>query len=198
MYALAINGSPRTKGNTRILLDTVVEQLDGAGWETEVYQLGGKAIHGCTACQGCFENQDKRCVITSDCMNEVLEKMIRADAIIIGSPTYFADVTTEVKALIDRAGFVAIANDRLFKGKIGVAVAAVRRAGAVRVFDSINHLYQINGMVVPGSLYWNLGIGLEKGEVEDDEEGLENMINLGKTIALLGKAIAPLRNEWPS
>lgn len=197
MYALAINGSPHAKGNTRILLDAVMRELDGAGWETEVYHLGGRVIRGCTACQGCFKNRDKRCVITNDCLNEVLEKMIHADAIVIGSPTYFADVTTEVKALIDRAGFVAIANDRMFRGKIGAAVAAVRRAGAVRVFDSINHLFQINRMVVPGSDYWNLGFGLEPGEVADDGEGLDNMANLGKTIALLGKALAPVRHEWP-
>ncbi len=197
MYALAINGSPKARGNTSLLLEGVLQPIREAGWETELYQLGGKPIRGCTACGQCFELCNRQCVIKNDCVNEIVEKMLRADAIVIGSPTYFADVTAEVKALIDRAGFVGIANDRMFKGKIGAAVAVARRAGAVGVFDSINHLFFISGMVVPGSTYWNLGVGLEPGEVEDDTEAFDNMANLGKTIALLGKAIAPIRHEWP-
>ncbi len=197
MYALAINGSPRKDGNTHLLLGKVLEPLDNAGWETEIYQLGGKLVHGCTACWKCWDMKNKQCVISNDCINEIIGKMVKADAIIIGTPTYFANPTAEVKALLDRSGFVAGANNDMFKGKIGVAVAAVRRGGAVNAVEAIMRMYLIRGMVIPGSTYWNMGYGLEKGECANDEEGLENMKNLGETVALLGKALAPYKAEWP-
>jgi len=109
--------------------------------------------------------------------------------VILGSPTYFANVSTEMKALIDRAGLVAIANDRMFSRKVGAAVVAVRRAGAVHVFNSINHFFFINCMTVPGSVYWNLGIGLQPGEVEGDEEGIGTMKTLGENMVWLLKKL---------
>ncbi|WP_298038705.1 flavodoxin family protein [uncultured Desulfuromonas sp.] len=197
MYALAINGSPRKGGNTDNMLQTVLEPLKEAGWETEQCQLGGKQVRGCTACMKCWENRDLKCVLKNDPFNEVFEKMVRADAIIIGTPTYFTDVTAEIKALIDRAGFVALANDGLFGGKIGAAVVAVRRGGGIQAFDTINHLFQISRMIVPGSTYWNLGFGLHKEEVLEDAEGMANMKNLGQNIAWLGKAIKPHMDSFP-
>lgn len=198
MYVLAINGSPRKKGNTELLLHTVLEPLAAAGWETEYLQVGGRPIKGCMACGGCMKNRDQRCVNADDVFNELMEKMIRADALVLGSPTYFADVTAEMKALIDRSGFVAMANDRLFAGKIGAAVVAVRRGGATHVFDTINHLFFISQMIVPGSIYWNMGYGLDKGEAANDAEGLANMKQLGAAIAWLGKAIAPHKAGYPA
>lgn len=197
MYVLAINGSPRKGGNTEVMLKKALEPLKNAGWETELYQLGGKKIRGCMACMKCWENKNSQCVVDNDKLNEVYEKMVRADAIIIGSPTYFADVSTEVKALIDRAGMVALANDRQFDGKIGGAAVAVRRGGATHVFDTINHLYQINGMIIPGSTYWNMGYGLNKEEVANDDEGMANMEHLGRSIDWLGKAIKPHMDSFP-
>lgn len=197
MYALAINGSPRKNGNTEHMLQGALEPLRVAGWETELYQLGGKKIRGCMACMKCWQNRDRKCVVDNDCLNEILEKMVRADAILIGSPTYFADVSTETKALIDRAGFVALANDGLLAGKIGAAVVAVRRGGAIRVFDTINHLFQISRMLVPGSTYWNFGFGLEKGDVLSDAEAMGNMNNLGEMIDWLGKATKPHLDSFP-
>lgn len=197
MYALAVNGSPRKKGNTEILLRAVLAPLAEAGWETELEQIGGKLIRGCLACGKCFETQDRQCSNKDDAFNAVMAKMIRADAIILGSPTYFTDVSAEIKALIDRSGFVAMANGRLFAGKIGAAVVAVRRGGATHVFDSINHLFFISQMLVPGSTYWNMGYGLNKGEVEGDGEGLANMAHLGRAIAWLGKAVAPHLADYP-
>ena len=190
MKVVAFNGSPRAKGNTSMLLAAVLVELDKAGIETELVQLGGKEIHGCTACGKCFENKNKRCVIDDDVLNEYVAKMDEADGIIIGSPTYFANVTTEVKALIDRAGFVAIANDRMFRRKVGAAVIAVRRAGSVNVFDAINKLFFINEMIVPGSVYWNMGIGLNPGEVSGDGEGMNTMAALGENMAWLLKKLA--------
>ena len=197
MYAVAINGSPRKGGNTEILLKNVLQPLEQAGWQTELVQVGGKNIRGCLACGKCREKQNMQCVVDNDIFNETMAKMVKADAIILGSPTYFADVTAELKALLDRSGYVALSNNRAFRGKIGSAVVAMRRAGAVHVFDTINHMFQINQMIIPGSSYWNLGIGRDKGEVEGDAEGLRNMKNLGETIAWLGAAIEPHKATFP-
>jgi multimeric flavodoxin WrbA len=197
MYALAVNGSPRKHGNTEILLNAVLSPLADAGWDTELFQIGGKTIKGCAACGKCAESKDGRCINTADVFNTVMEKMIRADAIILGSPTYFADVTAEMKALIDRSGFTAMAGGRLFAGKIGAAVVAVRRGAAVHVFDTMNHLFFISQMLVPGSTYWNMGYGLNKGDVLQDAEALANMEHLGKAVDWLGKAIAPHKAAYP-
>jgi multimeric flavodoxin WrbA len=197
MHVLAINGSPRPQGNTELLLRAVLDPLAGAGWETEFFQLGGRPIKGCLACGKCRQNRDRKCSNTSDIFNTLMERMIGADAIVLGSPTYFADVTAEMKALIDRSGFVAMANGRLFAGKIGAAVVAVRRGGATHVFDTINHMLFLSQMLVPGSTYWNMGYGLEKGEVESDAEGLANMRHLGRVIDWLGRAVAARGEEYP-
>ncbi len=188
MKVVAFNGSARKDGNTALLVRRVFEELESAGIETELVQLAGERIRGCVACYQCFERKDQRCALKDDVVNDCLEKMIAADGIILASPTYFADLTSELKALIDRAGFVARANDHLFRHKVGAAVVAVRRVGAIHAFDSINHLFLISQMIVPGSLYWNIGFGREKGEVEQDEEGLRTMEILGQNMAwLLGK-----------
>ena len=197
MKAIAINGSPRKDGNTSILLNKVLTPLKEAGWETELIQLGGNPVRGCMACGKCFETKDMTCVIKNDCINEIIQKMIEADAILIGSPTYFANVSTEVKALIDRAGYVTLANGKPLKGKIGAPVIAVRRAGALPAFDAINHLFHLSQMLMTGSSYWNLGIGRVPGEVEGDEEGLNNMENLAKTIDWLAKATKPFLDSYP-
>ncbi len=198
MYALAINGSPRKNGNTEMLLNAALEPLAAAGWQTELIQVGGKPVRGCIACRKCWEKKNMQCIAHDDLFNEVFSKMAAADALLLGSPTYFTDVSSEMKAILDRSGYVALANDRVFRGKIGAAVAAVRRAGAVHVFDTINHMFLMNQMIVPGSTYWNLGVGRDKGDVAGDAEGLNNMKNLGETIAWLGAAIAPHKKDFPA
>ena len=191
MKVVAINGSPRKNGNTAMLIDTVLAELKKEGIETEQIQLGGKKIHGCRACMKCFENQNRLCSIDNDTLNAIVNKMLEADGIIIGSPTYFANVSTEVKALIDRAGLVAIANGHMLKRKVGAAVVAVRRAGATDAFDAINKFFLINQMIVPGSVYWNLGLGQGEEDVKNDEEGLNTMRILGGNMAwLLRKIVA--------
>jgi multimeric flavodoxin WrbA len=187
MKVVAFNGSARKDGNTAILIREVFSELDAEGIETEMVQLAGKTIRGCIACGKCYKNQDKRCAVDNDCANECIGKMIEADGIILASPTYFADVTTETKALIDRAGYVARANSDMLKRKIGAAVVAVRRTGAIHTLDSIHHFFLISQMIVPGSSYWNLGIGRAKGDVQQDEEGLQTMRTLGRNIAWLLK-----------
>jgi multimeric flavodoxin WrbA len=197
MYALAVNGSPRKDGNTYNLLKEVLAPIAQAGWETEMVQVGGKEIRGCLACYKCFENGNKRCAVDTDMFNQVMEKMVRADALILGSPTYFTDVSAELKAVIDRSGLVSQANGVLFRGKIGAAVAAVRRAGATHVFDTINHMFLMSQMIVPGSIYWNLGIGLDKGDVLNDDEGMRNMSHLGAVIAWLGRVVNAHIDAYP-
>lgn len=198
MKVLAVNGSPRKGGNTETLLAKVLEPLAAAGWETELVQVGKTDIRGCIACFKCFENQDKHCAVKKDVFNAIMDKMLAADAIVLGSPTYFTDVSAEMKALLDRSGLVAVANGGLFRGKIGAAVVAVRRGGATHVFDTINHMFLMSGMIVPGSSYWNMGYGLNKGEVLGDQEALNNMRFLGETIAWLGKATVPALAAFPT
>ncbi len=197
MYALAINGSPRKEGNTGLLLKEVLSELKGAGWETELEKVGGTAIRGCIACEKCFENKDNECSVKKDKFNTIFSKMLKADAMILGSPTYFAAVSADLKALLERAGYVAYANDHAFSGKIGAAVVAVRRGGATHAYDTINHMFQMSRMIIPCSTYWNMGFGLGKGEVLKDEEGLANMRHLGKSIDWLGKAIIPHKSTYP-
>ncbi len=167
----------------------MLSELEKEGIETELVQLAGTQIQGCIACSKCKENQDQRCAVTSDSMNDYLAKMREADGIILGSPTYFADLTSGLKALIERAGFVARANDDMFRRKVGAAVVAVRRAGAIHTFDSINHFFLIGQMIVPGSSYWNIGIGYAIGEAQDDAEGMATMTGLGKNMAWLLKKL---------
>jgi len=198
MKVIAINGSPRPGGNTEILLKKVLEPLKAAGWSTEYLRIGGRPVRGCTACFKCFERKDKRCAVKKDAMNDYLEKIFAAHAVILGSPTYFTDVSTEMKALLDRTGMVALANGGALKGKIGAAVVAVRRGGATHVFDTINHMFLMSSMVVPGSIYWNMGMGLGKAEVLSDEEAMRNMGHLGQCIAWLGKAIAAAPDAFPT
>ncbi len=190
MKVVAFNGSARKDGNTALLVGHVFRELEAEGIETELVQLAGKRIRGCAACYKCFENKDKRCAVKDDFLNECLAKMPEADGIILASPTYFADVSAEMKALIDRAGLVSMANDRMLARKVGAAVVAVRRAGSIHAFDSMNHFFLIQQMIVPGSIYWNVGIGRNIGEVEADEEGVRTMKVLGRNMAWLLKKLA--------
>ena len=198
MKAVAINGSPHKEGNTAILLNEVLKPLQAEGWETSLVQVGAGKVKGCIACYKCFENKDKLCAVNNDELNACLEKIQEADAVILGSPTYFTDVTAELKGLIDRVGLVSYANGGLLYGKIGAAVVAVRRGGGTHAFDSINHLFLMSGMIVPGSSYWNLGYGLNPGEVLNDAEALRNMGHLGQAVALVGKAMKPFAGQYPA
>ncbi len=190
MKVVAFNGSPRPEGNTASLIRMVFAELEREGIETELVQLGGQAVRGCTACYQCSQRRDKRCVLGDDIINDCIAKIDAADGVLLGSPTYFANMSTETKALVDRAGLVAKVNGDLFQRKVGAAVVAVRRAGSVHTFDSINHFFTINQMIIPGSIYWNLGVGREQGEVKEDNEGCRTMRTLGQNMAWLLKKLA--------
>jgi multimeric flavodoxin WrbA len=189
MKVIAFNGSSRKDGNTAILIQEVFKELKKEGIDTELIQLGGQPISGCIACYKCFTNKDKRCAVIKDKVNDYIAKMLDADAIILASPTYFADCTASIKALIERAGMTSRANGDMFKRKIGAAVVSVRRAGAIHAFNSLNHFFTIAQMIIVGSSYWNIGIGREVGEVERDSEGMATMATLGANIAWLLKKL---------
>lgn len=189
MKVCAFNGSPRAKGNTFLLLSIVLNELEKEGIDTEILQVGGKPIQGCMACFKCFQEKNSRCAVDSDTFNEHFAKMVEADGILLGTPTYFSDVSSWMKALIERAGFVSRANGGLLRRKAAAGVAAVRRAGAIHALNSINHFFLIGEMVVPGSTYWNLAIGREQGEVANDEEGVQTMKTLGRNMAWLLKKL---------
>ena len=190
MKVVAFNGSPRKGGNTEFLLKTVLNEIEKEGIETELIQVGGQVMRGCTACGWCRKSGEKRCVIDNDPLNGYLEKMREADAILLGSPTYFADLTPEMKALIDRAGYVMRPNSEL-RRKLGAAVVAARRGGAIHTFDSMNHFFLINEMLIVGSSYWNDGYGGPVGAVEEnDTEGTDVARTLGRNMAW---ALARLR-----
>jgi multimeric flavodoxin WrbA len=189
MKVIAFNASARKQGNTAILLNLVLDEMKSEGIETEMYELAGKPLKGCIACYQCFKNKDQRCAVKDDIINECIEKMIEADGILLGSPTYFADVTAGMRALIERSGLVARANGDLFKRKVGAGVVAVRRAGAIHAFSSLNHFFLIEQMIVPGSSYWNIGFGREIGEVRNDNEGIQTMKTLGQNMAWLLKKL---------
>ena len=189
MKVVAFNGSARKDSNTAILIKHVFGELEKEGIETEMIQLAPKPLRGCLACYKCWINADKRCVQTKDNLNAYIEKMLDADGIILGSPVYFASVTAEMKALIDRVGMVCKANGSLLRRKVGVAVIAARRGGQIHAFDTINHFFFIGEMIVPGSSYWNFAFGLEKGDVDNDVEGIDTIQVLGQNMAWLLKKL---------
>ena len=190
MKVTAFNGSPRPEGNTFLLIRRVFAELEKEGIETETVQVGGQPVRGCIACYRCFANKDGRCAVDEDRVNEWIERMRDSEGILLASPTYFTDVTSEMKALIDRAGLVTRANGHFLRRKVGAGVVAVRRVGAIHVFDTLNHFFLINQMVVPGSSYWNIGIGRNPGDVDNDPEGVQTMEDLGRNMAWLLRRLA--------
>ncbi|NPV93075.1 MAG: flavodoxin family protein [Firmicutes bacterium] len=189
MKVVAFNGSPRPEGNTFLALNLVLDELKKEGIETELVQIGNRKLFNCLACYKCGENKDKQCARKDDDMNQFIAKMIEADGILIGSPVHFSNVSSNVKALIDRCGLVARYNDEMLKHKVGAAVVAVRRAGATFTFAAINMFFTYHQMIIPGSSYWNLGLGREPGQVLNDEEGVKTFQNLGQNMAWLLKKL---------
>ena len=189
MKVVAFNGSARKEGNTSILSNIVLDELKNEGIETENIPLAEQAVQGCIACFQCFDNKDKKCAVDTDIVNDCIEKMLEADGIVLGSPTYFADVSASIKALIERSGMVARANGDMFRRKVGAGVIAVRRAGSIHAFSSINYFFLIGQMIIPGSSYWNMAIGRDPGEVRDDSEGVQTMKTLGQNMAWLLKKL---------
>ncbi len=188
---LAVNGSPREKGNTCLMLQRVCEQLSAAGMEIDWAYLHGAGMAPCAACMICSEIKDGRCHGEDDAANELIDRTRKADVILLGSPVYFGSVTGHIKAYMDRVGFVSKTGDNFLRRKIGAAVVPARRAGQLFTFAELNMWFLINGMIVPGSSYWNVGVGREEGEILKDGEALATLDELGKNIVWLAKRVGP-------
>ena len=185
MKALGIVGSPRKGGNSEILTAHCLQAITEEGLETELVSLAGKEIKGCNACNYCFEHDG--CSIEDD-LQPIYDKMVVADAIIVASPVYFGSATALVKGLLERAGFMSFRN-KPFTGKVGGPLVVARRAGKNFTFMELMHWFHIMQIINPGSTYWNVAVGREKGEVEGDEEGLRTAWNFGKNVAGLVKKL---------
>jgi multimeric flavodoxin WrbA len=185
MKYFAVNGSPRSNGNTATLLKLLTDQLETRGFEGNTVGCAGKSIRGCTACMKCFETKNSKCVIDSDPVNQWIKEMEASDVVILATPTYFANVSPELKALMDRTGLVTRASGMTLKRKIGVPLVSARRAGAVPAFDAINHFLHIEGMILPGCSYWNLAYAGKEVVELDDKEGQDTLVNLADNIEWL-------------
>lgn len=190
MKVVAFNGSPRANGNTAYALNVVGEELKKEGIEFEVIHVGNKTIRGCIACMGCVKNQNERCVIANDEVNDWIQKMKEADGILLGSPVYYAGIPGTMKSFLDRAFFVTSVNQSMLRHKVGATVAVVRRSGGVATFDALNHYIMYSEMIVPTSNYWNVTHGRDAGEAVKDEEGNQILRILGKNMAWLLKVLA--------
>ncbi|MDD1767869.1 MAG: flavodoxin family protein [Methanomassiliicoccales archaeon] len=190
MKVVAFNGSPRKNGNTSIALQMVLDELGKENIETELVQFGSEGIEDCTACLACVKNKDMKCIIESDNVNVYIEKMIEADGVILGSPVYFGNVTGQMKAFIDRVGYVSRVNGDPFKRKVGAAVTVNRRAGALAAFADINYFFLIGQWIVVGSNYWNVGAGHKPGDILNDQEAINVLKKLAENMAWLLKKLS--------
>lgn len=183
MKVLAINSSARKDGNTAILINTVFEELNKKEIETEMIQLSGKTIEPCKACWAC--GGQKNCVHKNDLFQEIFKKMTQADGIILGSPVYTANISANMQAFLERASVVTDMNRdaNLFKHKVGAAVTAARRGGALNALDAMNHFFMLQNMFIAGSSYWPMAYGRLPGDVLTDEEGLSTIKVLGQNMA---------------
>lgn len=177
MKALAINGSPNEHGCTYTALREIEQTLWDRGIETELLYLGKKPMAGCIACMSC--RKTKRCVF-KDQVNSVLDRLDEFDAIIVGSPVYFAGPTGQVCSFLDRLFFCG---ETRMAGKLAAAVVSCRRGGASAAFDRLNKYFTIANMQVVGSQYWNQVHGYTPDDVRRDEEGLQTMRTLGQNMA---------------
>jgi multimeric flavodoxin WrbA len=189
MKVVAINGSIHKNGNTAIMLNKILECVSLQNIETKLLQVGGTNIHGCRACRQCGITKNQKCFFDDDIFNKVFEEVKDSDAVILGTPSYFSDMTPEIKAFIDRAGFVSLQNGHLLKHKIGAGIIAQRRGGGSSIQATLHHMFLMNEMIIPGSIYWNFGFGMSEGEVLKDEEAMNNMKNLAENIVWLLKKI---------
>ncbi|WP_010236941.1 flavodoxin family protein [Clostridium arbusti] len=189
MKVVAFNGSPAKAGNTYHGIKIVIDELEREGIETEIIHVGNKPIRGCIACKNCTKNKNGKCVITTDPVNEWIEKMKEADGIILGSPVHYSAIAGSMKSFLDRSFRVAEANDSMLRHKVGVSVVAVRRAGGIPTFDQLNNYINHSEMLMATSNYWNVINGTTPGEAMKDEEGVQIMRILGKNMAWLMKLV---------
>jgi len=186
MEVIGIVGSPRKNGNTEILTAHTLQAIAEEGLDTELIRLAGLDIKPCNACEVCYK--EERCSIEDD-LFPVYLRMKKADGIILASPVYYGSATALIKALMERAGFVCRHNGEPFRGKVGGPLVVARRAGHNFTHAELALWFHIQGIIVPGSSYWNVAFGRNKGDVSSDEEGLTTAWNFGKNMASVLKKI---------
>ena len=189
MHILGIIGSPRVRGNTERLVSEALKAAEDDGAETELLRLADKEVKPCDYCRTCRKTGE--CRIKDD-FKPIFDKMTEADGIVLASPVYFGSATPQIKAVIDRAGYLSIAKGRVFENKVGGAMVVARRAGQNFTLAQLLFFFLHQGMIVPGSTYWNIAFGREKGEVAKDEEGLRTARNFGKKMVWLIRRIKGL------
>lgn len=197
MKVIAINGSPKSKGNTYHALRLVADELEKEKIEVKFLHIGNDAIRGCNACGSCLKTKDNKCILKGDEVNDYIQQMKEADGILLGSPVYYADLAGTMKCFLDRVFYVAGANNGLFRHKVGASVVAVRRTGGIPAYNSLNNFLHYSEMFVPSSNYWNVLHGAKPGDVLEDEEGMQIARMLGKNMAWLMKAVQQLKITDP-
>jgi len=183
---LGVVGSPRAGGNTERFVAEALDASREEGAETEILGLADKEVKPCDACLSCRKTGE--CRIKDD-FKSIFDKMLGADGIILASPVYFGSATPQIKSLIDRAGYLSAARGRVFEKKVGGAMVVARRAGHNFTLAQLLFFFLHQGMIIPGSTYWNVAFGREKGELSKDEEGLQTARNFGKKMIWLIKKI---------
>ena len=186
MKVIGIVGSPRKNGNTEILTAHALKAIAEEGLDTELVGLAGLDIKPCNACMAC--KKEEQCSIEDD-LFPIYLKMKEADGIILASPVYYGSATALIKALMERAGYISRQNGEPLSGKVGGPLVVARRAGHNFTLAQLTFWFQVLGLVVPGSTYWNIAFGKEKGDVTSDEEGMETAWNFGKNIAWVVKKL---------
>jgi multimeric flavodoxin WrbA len=198
MHAIAISGSPRKNGNTETLLNRCLDGLSKKGITTEFITLRDKTMKGCRGCGICIKTHDKTCHQKDDDFHPIFESMVKADIIIVGSPVYFGSATPEMMALLDRAGYVSRTNGHLFSRKLGGPFAVARRAGHNFTYAQLLMWFMINDFVVPGSIYWNVGLAREPGKIQEDTEALSTADRFVENLAWLGERLIPQTVKSPA
>lgn len=193
MKVIAINGSPKAKGNTYHAIKLVSEEMEKFGIETEIIHVGNQVFRGCMACGACAKNRDEKCIF-DDGINDIIQRMKEADGIILGSPVHYSAIAGTMKSFLDRAFYVAGVNGGLFRYKVGASVVAVRRSGGLPTFNQLNNFINYSEMLMPTSNYWNVIHGRAPEEVLQDEEGIQIMKVLGKNMAWLLKLVENGKN----
>lgn len=189
MRVLGVSGSPRPGGNTDTLVKRALAILEQQGIETDFLSLADRPVKPCMACGGCMRSGEIRCVQEDPAFEGVLDRFTAAQGVLVGSPVYFGSATPQTMALLDRVGYVARKHPELLRRKVGAAIVVARRAGQNFTFAQLNYFFLIAEMIVPGSTYWNVAFGREKGEVEKDEEGLRTVDTLAANMAWLLKKL---------
>ena len=187
MKVIAINGSPRPKGNTYHSIRMVLEELEKKGVETEIIQVGNKPIRSCIACNKCRTENGQCAAFRDDGVNEALEKARAADGLLLASPVYYSGITGAMKCFCDRLFYVASGTEDILRHKVGAAVAVARRAGGIAALDTLYKYLQYPEMMIATSSYWTNVYGLQPGDVEQDEEGKDVLHILGRNMAWMLK-----------